>query len=175
MKSLRPLSRALQTNPLTTTHPLNIHTKLPTPVPIPLQTQNLSKTEEKLLERCILNPQRAETCQSGTDDEVGAHKSPYDRSNTTPEKEHLALEEEYRLEGDPLHDPLSVSPANRDVSMILDPMVGVGVVQGVPHLRSVRGWTRKGKEVLIKRSPFEVRRYEDVFFGRRRRIEKVSD
>ncbi|KAJ6027798.1 hypothetical protein N7460_012615 [Penicillium canescens] len=156
MKSLRPLSRVLQTNPLTTIHPVNIHTKQPTPTSIPLQSQKLSKTEEILLERCILNPQRAETCQSGTDDEV----------------EHLALEEEYRLEGDSLHDPLSVSPANREVSMILDPMVGVGVVQGVPHLRSVQGWTRKGKEVLIKRSPFEVRRYEDVFFGRRKGVEK---
>ncbi|KAJ6041079.1 hypothetical protein N7444_009984 [Penicillium canescens] len=156
MKSLRPLSRVLQTNPLTTIHPVNIHTKQPTPTSIPLQSQKLSKTEEILLERCILNPQRAETCQSGTDDEVGSHKSPYDRSNTTPEKEHLALEEEYRLEGDSLHDPLSVSPANREVSMILDPM----------------GWTRKGKEVLIKRSPFEVRRYEDVFFGRRKGVEK---
>jgi hypothetical protein len=175
MKSLRPVSRVLQTNPLTTIHPVNIHTKQSTPNPIPLQTQKLSKTEEMLLERCILNPQRAETCSSGTDDEVGSHKSPYDRSTTTPEKEHLALEEEYRLEGDSLHDPLFVSPCNREVSMILDPMVGVGVVQGVPHLRSVRGWTRKGKEVLIKRSPFEVRRYEDVFFGRRKGVEKVSD
>ncbi|OQD83664.1 hypothetical protein PENANT_c015G10786 [Penicillium antarcticum] len=115
-----------------------MHTNPRTPL-LKAQTPTLSKTEEILLERCILNPQRAETCQSGTDDEVGAHKSPYDRSNTTPEKEHLALEEEYRLEGDFLHDPLSVSPANRDVSLLLDPMVGVGVGVGraVPHLRSV--------------------------------------
>jgi hypothetical protein len=35
------------------------------------------------------DPSRAETCQSGTDDEVGRHKSPYDPSKTAPEKEHL--------------------------------------------------------------------------------------
>ncbi|KAJ5742706.1 uncharacterized protein N7511_011107 [Penicillium nucicola] len=167
MKAFRPLNRALQTSPLVTTHPLSMHQSPRGPLKTKLPP--LTKTEEILLERCILNPQRAETCQSGTDDEVGAHKSPYDRSNTTPEKEHLALEEEYRLEGDFLHDPLSVSPANLDVSLILDPMVGVGaggVGRAVPHLRSVRGWTRKGRQVVIKTCPFEARRYEDVFFGR---------
>jgi hypothetical protein len=121
MKALRPLNRALQATSPTTTHPLILHHKIQPP--LKSKTPSLTKTEEILLERCILNPQRAETCQSGTDDEVGAHKSPYDRTNTTPEKEHLALEEEYRLEGDLLHDPLSVSPANRDVSLILDPML----------------------------------------------------
>lgn len=147
------------------------------PIPPPLRTtcyleaQRGPQAEDITLERCILDPARAETCQSGTDDEVGRHKSPYDPSKTAPDKEHLALEEEYRMEGDTIHDPLLVSPANTDVSKVLDPMAGVA--QGLQHLRSVKGWTRKRKEALLRTTPYQMRKYENVFLDIRKPREKV--
>ncbi|KAJ5824795.1 hypothetical protein N7447_007135 [Penicillium robsamsonii] len=165
MKSLKPLNRAVQA---VTTYPMH---SLPLRSTCYLQTQKKPHIEERLtLERCILNPERAETCQSGTDDEVGRHKSPYDPSKTAPEKEHLALEEEYKLEGDPIHDPLYISPANMDVSQVLAPMAGV---HGLQHLRSVKGWTRKRKEALLRKAPYEMRTYENVFFETRKPRPKV--
>ncbi|CAG8010491.1 unnamed protein product [Penicillium olsonii] len=137
--------------------------------PLPQRTachlQSEKPTSEILLERSILNPEHSETCQSGTDEEVGRHKSPYDPTQTKPEQEHLALEEEYRLEGDALHDPLYISPANREFSLILDPMAGK---HALTHLRSVKGWTRKHKEVLLKTTPYEMRAYDSVFTGVRK-------
>ncbi|CAI7649745.1 unnamed protein product [Penicillium glandicola] len=165
MKTFKPLNRALQA--ATTIYPMHSH---PLRSTCYIQAQKGSQTKDLILERCILNPERAETCQSGTDDEVGRHKSPYDPSKTAPEKEHLALEEEYRLEGDTIHDPLFYSPANRDVSQVLDPMAGA--VHGLQHLRSVKGWTRKRKEALLRKTPYEMRKYENVFFEIRKPIEK---
>lgn len=169
MKTFKPLNRAYQA--VTTTYPMHSH-------PLPLrstcyfQAQKRPQSEELNLERCILNPARAETCQSGTDDEVGRHKSPYDPSKTAPEKEHLALEEEYKLEGDTIHDPLFFSPANRDFSQLLDPMAGV--IRALQHPRSVKGWTRKRKEALLRKAPYEIRKYENVFIEARKPHEKVG-
>lgn len=167
MKTVKPLNRAFQA--ATTTYPIHSH---PLRSTCYIQAQKRPQTDELILERCILNPERAETCQSGTDDEVGRHKSPYDPSKTAPEKEHLALEEEYRLEGDAIHDPLFFSPANRDVSQLLDPMAGV--IRSLQHLRSVKGWTRKRKEALLRTAPYEMRKYENVFFEVRKPHEKVG-
>jgi hypothetical protein len=168
MKHFKPLNRAFQV--ATTTRPIP---------PDPLRTtcyilsQKRPQAEDKdaILERCILDPARSETCQSGTDDEVGRHRSPYDPSKTAPEMEFLALEEEYKLEGDTIYHPLSVSPANRTVSQILDPMAGVAQV--LHHLRSVQGWTRKRK-VPVRTAPYEMRKYENVFFDVRKPPEKVG-
>ena len=167
MKTSKPLNRAFQA--ATTTYPIHSH---PPHSTCYLQAQKRPQTQELIPERCILNPERAETCQSGTDDEVGRHKTPYDPSKTAPDKEHLALEEEYRLEGDTIHDPLFYSPANRDVSQLLDPMAGV--IRGLQHLRSVKGWTRKRKEALLRRAPYEMRKYENVFMELRKPHEKVG-
>ncbi|KAJ5169195.1 uncharacterized protein N7482_004789 [Penicillium canariense] len=114
-----------------------------------------------LLERQILRPDRAETCQTGTDDEVARHKSPYDPTQTTVDKEVTALREEYRLEGD-LHDPLLVSPANQQSSHIFL-SDEERAVYGVPPLGSVKGWTSKRKKVLLRTEPYAFRAYEIVF------------
>lgn len=121
--------------------------------------------KQALLERQLLNPVRSETCQSGTDDEVARHKSPYDPSptNTRVEEEVSALKEEYKLEGD-VHDPLQVSPANEECSVVLDPMLG-GAVHNAKTLRSVKGWSNKHKQVLLRREPYQIRKYEDVFLA----------
>ncbi|CAG7941583.1 unnamed protein product [Penicillium salamii] len=158
MRSLNTCKRAVQTiiQPVIT-HPLPLRTTC--------HLQSEKPTNEILLERSILNPQHSETCQSGTDEEVGQHRSPYDPKQTHPEQEHLALEEEYRLEGDALHDPLYISPANREFSLILDPMAGEHALK---HLRSVQGWTNKHKEVMLKTTPYEMRAYDSVFMGPRK-------
>lgn len=126
-----------------------------------IQTSIEPSYEQWILDRQLLRPDRAETCQSGTDDEVGHHKSPYDGSNTAVDKEVSALRAEYLSEGD-IHDPLLVSPANLDVSLILDPMIG-GAVHSSPTLRSCKGWSNKHKMVLLRTEPYEMRKYEDVF------------
>jgi hypothetical protein len=125
-----------------------------------------------LLDRQILRPDRAETCQSGTDDEVARHKSPYDPTLSTVEKEVSALREEYRLEGDLLHDPLAVSPANLQVSHILK-LEEERAMPGRWHpLGSVKGWTSKHKTVLLRTEPYAFRAYEVVFpyFGKYRKV-----
>ncbi|KAJ5194472.1 hypothetical protein N7472_004008 [Penicillium cf. griseofulvum] len=165
MKCFKPLNRAFQA--ATTTYPMHSHSLRSTCY---LQALKRPQKEDLILERCILNPERAETCQSGTDDEVGRHKSPYDPSKTEPDKEHLALEEEYRLEGDTIHDPLFFSPVNRDVSRPVDPMAGV---HGLQHLRSAKGWTRKRKKALLRTAPYEMRKYENVFSEIRKPHQKV--
>ncbi|RMJ23014.1 hypothetical protein PHISP_06128 [Aspergillus sp. HF37] len=118
--------------------------------------------EHQILERQILNPERAETCQTGTDDEVARHKAPYDSSKTTVESAVQALREEYILEGD-LHDPLLVSPANQQASQIVNP-AAEEPVHGVQEMGSVKGWTNKNKEVLIRKEPYVFRVYKKVFF-----------
>jgi hypothetical protein len=89
------------------------------------------------------------------------------------EKEVSALREEYRREGDLLHDPLAVSPANQQVSHILQ-LEEERAIPGWNPLGSVRGWTSKHKTVLLRREPYAFRAYEIVFphFGKYR---KVSD
>lgn len=115
-----------------------------------------------IVERQALNPERAETCQFGTDDEVARHKSPYDPSTTTVESEVSALRQEYKLEGN-MHDPLLVSPANLDVSRPLDLALSVPVYH-LPLLGSVKGCTNKNKKVLLRTEPYVFRTYEDVFY-----------
>ncbi|KAE8353431.1 hypothetical protein BDV28DRAFT_148090 [Aspergillus coremiiformis] len=127
---------------------------------------NLTAKEKKEqaidFERQILNPERSENSKTGSDDEVGNHKCSYDPSNTRPESEYLADEEECKLAGNGRH-PLFVSPANREVSHFLDPMVG-GAVHGADRLGpSAQGWTRKNREVHIKDVPgSQYERYEKL-------------
>ena len=121
-----------------------------------------NKEEAIDFERQILNPERNETCKSGTDDEVGHHKCSYDPSKTTPESEYLADEEESLLDGKG-HHPLFVSPANVEVSHYIDPM-SEGAVHGAARLGpSAQGWTRKHKVVHIKDVPgSQYERYEKL-------------
>lgn len=130
-----------------------------------------NQDEIAILDRQILRPDRAETCQSGTDDEVARHKSPYDPTQTSVDKEVSALREEYKLEGDLLHDPLAVSPANLQVSHILQ-LEEERAIAGSKSLGSVRGWTSKHKTVLLRREPYAFRAYEIVFpyLGKYRKV-----
>lgn len=112
-------------------------------------------------ERRILNPERSETSKSGTDNEVAGYSSSYDPSETTPENELKVLDNECRTVG--IINPLFISPANRDFSTLLDPMVGGSVHNADKLGTSGRGWTRKGKEVHIQNvsgSPYD--RYQKL-------------
>ncbi|KAJ5084768.1 hypothetical protein NUU61_009347 [Penicillium alfredii] len=124
-----------------------------------------------ILDRQVLQPDRAETCQFGTDDEVARHRSPYDPTETTVDKEVLALREEYRREGN-LHDPLLVSPANQEVSHILQPKEE-HTVHDIHPFGSARGWSNKRKDALLRKEPYVFRAYEVVFPGYRQE-KKVS-
>ncbi|KAJ5929212.1 hypothetical protein N7454_007060 [Penicillium verhagenii] len=125
-------------------------------------TPNSNREIPEFLERQLLRPDRAETCQSGTDDEVARHKSPYDPTQTSVDKEVSALRAEYKLERD-LHDPLLVSPANQEVSMVLDPIQEMAHGTHVHVLGSAKGLTNKSKEVLLRKEPYIFRTYENVF------------
>ncbi|KAK1141072.1 hypothetical protein N8T08_009646 [Aspergillus melleus] len=103
-------------------------------------------------DRTVLNPEQHETCKWGTDDAVASHQSSYDPSMTTPEIEYTAEEAEFKLEGQD-HSPLYVSPANREVSELLDPMTG-GAVHCADRLGpSARGWTRKQRTLKVTDFP----------------------
>ncbi|KAJ5815621.1 hypothetical protein N7474_007398 [Penicillium riverlandense] len=167
MKSMRSLTSILQAGTKSRTH-FQLKPSQARAYTQAFNTRNLSADPDPTSERRALNPERYETCKSGTDDEVAQHKSPYDPSSTTPESEHRALEDEYKLEGDVSHDPLFVSPANRDFSLILDPMVG-GAVHNAQSLGSVRGWTNKHRTVLRRTAPFEFRGYEKVVWNLRKK------
>lgn len=137
--SHRPISLAARTKPSVQTHPRN-------------QSPNPVQTSELDFDRTVLNPEQHETCKWGTDDAVASHQSSYDPSMTAPEIEYTAEEEEFQLEGQD-HSPLYISPANREVSELLDPMVG-GAVHCADRLGpSARGWTRKHKVVRIRDFP----------------------
>ncbi|PTU19006.1 hypothetical protein P175DRAFT_0411969, partial [Aspergillus ochraceoroseus IBT 24754] len=119
------------------------------------------------LERQILNPERAETAQSGTDNKVGDDRYAYDPSTTNPEIEFRIFEEATRINGD--IDPLFISPANRDFSQLLSPTAG-GAVHNLDKTGpSSRGWTRKHKEVHIKTmGSAEYDQYERLLRGLRK-------
>lgn len=165
LKSPTPLTRAARYPK----HQSHIHS---------LRDDALAATSPKerftLLDRQILQPDRAETCQSGTDDEVARHQSPYDPIETTVDNEVSALREEYRREGD-LHDPLLVSPANPSVSHILQ-LEEERAVPGMHPLGSVKGWTSKRKKALLRTEPYVFRAYEAVFPGYRldKKVSRMS-
>ncbi|KAL4978809.1 hypothetical protein BDW66DRAFT_12196 [Aspergillus desertorum] len=79
--------------------------------------------EDHFHDRNKLDPQRSEETQSATTDEVATRDTAFDPSETSPESELNASQKETNKKGDP-RDPLTVSPADKDVSGARDPMEG---------------------------------------------------
>ncbi|KAL5000114.1 hypothetical protein BDV10DRAFT_42309 [Aspergillus recurvatus] len=77
--------------------------------------------EDNFHDRSKLDPQRSEETQSATTDEVATRNTAFDPSETSPESELNASQKETNKKGDP-RDPLTVSPADKDVSGTRDPM-----------------------------------------------------
>ncbi|PWY95902.1 hypothetical protein BO94DRAFT_530641 [Aspergillus sclerotioniger CBS 115572] len=131
----------------------------------PLATSQITHKErhqESDLDRHLLRPEHMENSKSGTDDEAAHHWSSYDPTITDPDLEVLACEEECELDGD-LDDPLYISPGNREISRLLEPMVGGAVHNDVRPGPSGRGWTRKHREVHIKKIPgSQFERYDRI-------------
>ncbi|KAL4922461.1 hypothetical protein BDW62DRAFT_53322 [Aspergillus aurantiobrunneus] len=96
-------------------------------------------------DRHKLDPQRTESSQSATTDEVATRDAAFDPSKTSPESQIGASKEETRKRGD-TRDPLDVSAADKDVSGARDPMEG-GAQKNVDKSgHSSRGWTKKNRE-----------------------------
>lgn len=110
------------------------------------KTKQHQDTEDKFHDRNILDPQRSEGTQTGTDEEVAAHPSAYDPTKPSPESTLEAAEEESKWD-DKISNPLDVSPANKDVSHARDPQEGGPDHNAEKSGPSSRGWTRKHGQV----------------------------
>ncbi|PWY83732.1 hypothetical protein BO94DRAFT_113460 [Aspergillus sclerotioniger CBS 115572] len=112
----------------------------------PLQATHQQKGEEISGDRTVLDPQRSETSQTGTDSEVAGHNAAFDPSKTSPESEVQAAQEESEQQGK-VSNPLDVSPGNKDVSHARPPMEGGPDHNVEKEGPSARGWTQKNREV----------------------------
>ncbi|KAL4782435.1 hypothetical protein BJX76DRAFT_332562 [Aspergillus varians] len=109
--------------------------------PRPAQAQD---EEDPYHDRHKLNPQRTESSQSATTDEVAGQDAAFDPSKTSPESEMSASKEETKRKGD-FRGPLDVSAADKDVSKARDPMEG-GAQKNVDKAEhSSRGQTKKNR------------------------------
>lgn len=89
----------------------------------PLRQSQPQDEEDHFHDRSKLDPQRSEETQSATTDEVATRDTAFDPSKTSPESELNASQKETNKKGDP-RDPLTVSPADNNVSGTRDPMEG---------------------------------------------------
>ncbi|PYI11093.1 hypothetical protein BO78DRAFT_393572 [Aspergillus sclerotiicarbonarius CBS 121057] len=137
------------------------------------QITHKERHQESDLDRHLLRPEHMENSKSGTDDEAAHHWSSYDPTITDPDLEVLACEEECEL--DDLDDPLYVSPGNREVSRFLDPMIGGAVHNDTRPGPSGRGWTRKHREVHVKKIPgSQFERYDRMLQELRNQEKRVT-
>ncbi|BCS20928.1 uncharacterized protein APUU_21360S [Aspergillus puulaauensis] len=112
---------------------------------LPRQAAQPQDEEDHYHDRNKLDPQRTESSQSGTTDEVASRDEAFDPTRTSPESEIGASREETRRKGD-TRDPLDVSGADKDVGGARDPMEG-GAQKNVDKAgHSTRGWPRKNRE-----------------------------
>lgn len=94
-----------------------------------------------------LNPQRSEVSKSGTDSELAQHDSAFDPSNTSPESELEATEQEASQKGK--KGTLNMSPANKDVHAWKGPNEG-GPDRNADREASSRGTPNKRRTIHVK-------------------------
>lgn len=123
----------------------------PTATRTPFSTTPLFQVEkgQTSLDRETLNPERSETAKSGTDAEVAEHPSAFDPSNTAPESELAATEEESRQEGKK-ESPLNMSPANTGASSYRHPGEEGPDRNRDRGVSSTRGSPKKGRSIHVK-------------------------
>ncbi|KAE8376232.1 hypothetical protein BDV26DRAFT_241125 [Aspergillus bertholletiae] len=112
----------------------------------PQTTHQQKEEESKFHDRNILNPQRSEVSQTGTDNEVAGHPSAYDPNTTRPESEVQESEKESQQQGK-VSNPLNVSPANTEVSGTRPTQEGLPDRNAEKSETSRRGAARKNREV----------------------------
>lgn len=104
--------------------------------------------ESEDFDREALQPDRAEGTKSGTDSEIAQHDSAYDPSNTAPESELEATEQENQQKGK--GGTLNVSGANQDVNKWRGPQEG-GPDRNIERERpSGRGSPNKRRTIHVK-------------------------
>ncbi|GAB1195167.1 hypothetical protein APSETT444_004421 [Aspergillus pseudonomiae] len=87
--------------------------------PRPQTTHQQKEEESKFHDRNILDPQRNEGTQTGTDNEVASHSSAYDPNTTRPESEIQESEKESQQQGkvsNPLNEGLPDRNAEKEVT-----------------------------------------------------------
>lgn len=100
------------------------------------------------IDREALTPERSEVTKSGTDNEIAHHDSAFDPSNTAPENELAATEQESRTKN--MKGTLNMSPANKDVSSWRGPTEG-GPDRNVDRgTSSKRGSPNKRRTIHVK-------------------------
>lgn len=140
------LKRALPNPKLTfTTQIVQTRRNIQTTPPTFWTAQHEQTAADRLVNRESLNPARAEGTSSGTDDEVASHDASFDPRNTAPESELEATGHESEAQ-QKTSNPLDVSAGNKEVNKTRDPAQDPPE-SGADRLASVKGWTRKGKQV----------------------------
>ncbi|KAJ5387899.1 hypothetical protein N7509_010440 [Penicillium cosmopolitanum] len=100
------------------------------------------------IDREELRPERSEVTKSGTDNEIAHHDSAFDPTNTAPESELAATENESKSTN--VKGSLNMSPANKDVSAWRGPTEG-GPDRNVDRgVSSKRGSPNKRRTIHVK-------------------------
>ncbi|EED23417.1 conserved hypothetical protein [Talaromyces stipitatus ATCC 10500] len=143
------LKRALPNQNVTITYATTAASQLAPPSRRNIQTTSMlwtaqhEQNADRLISRESLNPSRAESTGTGTDDEVASHDASFDPHNTAPESEIEATGRESEARKD-TSNPLDVSPGNIEVNKTRDPSKDPPE-SGADRPASSRGWTRKSK------------------------------
>ncbi|KOC14333.1 hypothetical protein AFLA70_47g003831, partial [Aspergillus flavus AF70] len=114
--------------------------------PRPQTTHQQKEEESRFHDRNMLDPQRNEGTQTGTDNEVAGHPSAFDPNTTRPETEVQESENESQQQGK-VSNPLNVSPGNTEVSGTRPTQEGLPDRNEEKEATSGRGAARKNKEV----------------------------
>lgn len=110
-------------------------------------TSRIPKQSEDF-DREALQPDRSEVTKSGTDSEIAQHESAYDPSNTAPESELEATEQESNQKGK--GGTLNMSGANKDVNMWRGPQEGGPDRNAERGVSSTRETPNKRRTIHVK-------------------------
>ncbi|KAJ5983879.1 hypothetical protein N7481_005978 [Penicillium waksmanii] len=111
-----------------------------------LDSQKTTPPED--IDREELRPERSEVTKSGTDNEIAHHDAAFDPTNTAPESELAATENESKSTN--VKGSLNMSPANKDVSAWRRPTEG-GPDRNVDRgVSSKKGSPNKRRTVHVK-------------------------
>jgi hypothetical protein len=110
----------------------------------------LSKQEADTrdFDREALDPQPSEATKTGTDDQIAQHDSAFDPSNTKPESELEATEQEAQQKGK--KGTLNVSGANKKANTWRGPQEGGPDRNADKEATSKRGHPNKSRKIEVK-------------------------
>ncbi|KAL4804347.1 hypothetical protein BDV18DRAFT_29934 [Aspergillus unguis] len=112
---------------------------------VPARRAQPQDEEDHYHDRNKLQPQRTESSQSATTDEVAGSGAAFDPSKTSPESEIGESQEESKRKGE-RRDPLTVSGADKNVGGARDPMEGGAQKNVDKDQHSARGAPIKNRQ-----------------------------